>query len=166
MKLSDQFRTSFIIRSFQSNRPWQRKTNRRLWRLSPPILLPRHGTIPKHLKNWNRLLRRRLENLATSFNDHTIPEKSSQYNVSNTLQCVVWFDAVQVWEVKAADISKSSTHTGAIDKSGEGGRVLGCVFRGLNVAVRIRSRRRQRRVIRSWKCIMLRIRLLEVVTWI
>lgn len=69
-----------------------------------------------------------LKDLANSLKDHTIPEKSSQYNVSDTLECDVWFDAVQVWEVKAADLSKSSTHKGAIDKTGESGRGIGLRF--------------------------------------
>ncbi len=69
-----------------------------------------------------------LKELAASLNNHTIPEKSSQYNVSDTLACDVWFDAVQVWEVRAADLSKSSTHKGAIDKTGESGRGIGLRF--------------------------------------
>jgi DNA ligase-1 len=44
------------------------------------------------------------------------------------LECDVWFDAVQVWEVKAADLSKSSTHKGAIGKTGESGRGIGLRF--------------------------------------
>ncbi|KAL3777319.1 hypothetical protein ACHAW5_005955 [Stephanodiscus triporus] len=69
-----------------------------------------------------------LKELAASLNNHTIPEKSSQYNVSDVLACDVWFDAVQVWEVKAADLSKSSTHKGAVDKTGEVGRGIGLRF--------------------------------------
>lgn len=69
-----------------------------------------------------------LKELAASLNNHTIPEKSSQYIVSDSLACDVWFDAVQVWEVKAADLSKSSTHKGAIDKTGESGRGIGLRF--------------------------------------
>ncbi|KAL9189968.1 hypothetical protein ACHAXT_009643 [Thalassiosira profunda] len=69
-----------------------------------------------------------LKDLAASLNEHIIPEKSSQYNVSDTLECDVWFDAVQVWEVKAADLSKSSTHKGAVDKTGEAGRGIGLRF--------------------------------------
>lgn len=69
-----------------------------------------------------------LKELAASLNKSTIPEKSSQYNVSDSLACDVWFDAVQVWEVKAADLSKSSTHKGAIDKTGEAGRGIGLRF--------------------------------------
>lgn len=40
----------------------------------------------------------------------------------------MWFDAVQVWEVKAADLSKSSTHRGAVGKTGETGRGIGLRF--------------------------------------
>lgn len=69
-----------------------------------------------------------LKELAASLNQSIIPEKSSQYNVSDTLACDVWFDAVQVWEVKAADLSKSSTHKGAVDKTGEAGRGIGLRF--------------------------------------
>jgi len=69
-----------------------------------------------------------LKALAESLNKHKIAEKSSQYIVSDSLECDVWFDAVQVWEVKAADLSKSSTHKGAIDKTGETGRGIGLRF--------------------------------------
>ena len=69
-----------------------------------------------------------LKELSASLNKHVIPNKTSQYNVSDTLECDVWFDAVQVWEVKAADLSKSSTHKGAIDKTGEAGRGIGLRF--------------------------------------
>mmetsp|Transcript_5766 Transcript_5766/g.11827 ORF Transcript_5766/g.11827 Transcript_5766/m.11827 type:complete len:1094 (+) Transcript_5766:357-3638(+) len=69
-----------------------------------------------------------LKELSTSLKQHIIPEKSSQYNVSDALECDVWFDAIQVWEVKAADLSKSSTHKGAIDKTGESGRGIGLRF--------------------------------------
>jgi DNA ligase 1 len=69
-----------------------------------------------------------LKTLAEGLNKHTIPTKSSQYNVSDQLECDVWFDAVQVWEIKAADLSKSSAHKGAIDKTGEQGRGIGLRF--------------------------------------
>jgi DNA ligase-1 len=69
-----------------------------------------------------------LKELTATLNQHIIPDKSSQYNVSDTLECDVWFDAVQVWEVKAADLSKSSTHKGAVDKTGEVGRGIGLRF--------------------------------------
>lgn len=69
-----------------------------------------------------------LKNLAGKLNEHVIPKKTSQYNVSDQLQCDVWFDAVQVWEVKAADLSKSSAHRGAEGKVGEAGRGIGLRF--------------------------------------
>ena len=69
-----------------------------------------------------------LKTLAEGLNKHVIPSKSSQYNVSDQLECDVWFDSVQVWEVKAADLSKSSAHRGAVDKTGEQGRGIGLRF--------------------------------------
>jgi DNA ligase 1 len=69
-----------------------------------------------------------LRQLADNLNKHVIPTKSSQYKVSDQLECDVWFDAVEVWEVKAADLSKSSTHRGAEGKTGEVGRGIGLRF--------------------------------------
>ena len=69
-----------------------------------------------------------LKTLTESFKDHIIPNKTLQYNVSDALECDVWFEACQVWEIKAADLSKSSTHKGAIDKTGEAGRGIGLRF--------------------------------------
>ncbi len=69
-----------------------------------------------------------LKSLSQGLLGKTIKEKSTQYNVSPSLECDVWFDACQVWEVKAADLSKSSTHKGAIDKTGESGRGIGLRF--------------------------------------
>jgi DNA ligase-1 len=69
-----------------------------------------------------------LKTLSESLNQHIIPQKSSQYSVSDQLECDVWFDAVQVWEVKAADMSKSSAHRGANGKTGEEGRGIGLRF--------------------------------------
>ena len=69
-----------------------------------------------------------LKSLAATLNKHIIPQKSSQYSVSDQLECDVWFDAVQVWEVKAADLSKSSAHRGATGKTGETGRGIGLRF--------------------------------------
>jgi DNA ligase-1 len=69
-----------------------------------------------------------LKNLSQSFNDHSIEGKAQNYITSKTLDCDVWFDAVQVWEVKAADLSKSSTHKGALHITGEAGRGIGLRF--------------------------------------
>jgi len=69
-----------------------------------------------------------LKTLSNGLNKHVVEEKSTQYNVADVLACDVWFDAVQVWEIKAADLSKSSTHKGAIDKTGETGRGIGLRF--------------------------------------
>jgi len=69
-----------------------------------------------------------LQSLSASLNEHKLDGgKSSQYVVSDTLEPDVWFDAVQVWEIKAADLSKSSTHRGAIGKLEEG-RGIGLRF--------------------------------------
>lgn len=70
-----------------------------------------------------------LKNLTENMNKHIIASKHNQYNVSDQLECDVWFDAVQVWEVKAADLSKSSAHKGALGKlAGEEGRGIGLRF--------------------------------------
>jgi DNA ligase 1 len=69
-----------------------------------------------------------LKNLSESLRDHTIADKPSNYLTSDSLTCDVWFDAIQVWEVKAADLSKSSTHKGAIGRTGEVGRGIGLRF--------------------------------------
>eukprot|EP00557_Chaetoceros_sp_GSL56_P001912 CAMPEP_0176492004 /NCGR_PEP_ID=MMETSP0200_2-20121128/8741_1 /TAXON_ID=947934 /ORGANISM="Chaetoceros sp., Strain GSL56" /LENGTH=902 /DNA_ID=CAMNT_0017889485 /DNA_START=4405 /DNA_END=7113 /DNA_ORIENTATION=- len=69
-----------------------------------------------------------LKLLTKGLNENIIGKKSTQYNVSSTLECDVWFEACQVWEVKAADLSKSSTHRGAVDKTGESSRGIGLRF--------------------------------------
>lgn len=69
-----------------------------------------------------------LKSLSESLNKSKRDTKPSQYNVSDSLKCDVWFEAVQVWEVKAADLSKSSLHKGAVDKTGEAGRGIGLRF--------------------------------------
>jgi DNA ligase-1 len=69
-----------------------------------------------------------LKTLSAALNDHKIDSKSPQYNIADGLECDVWFEAVQVWEIKAADLSKSSLHRGAIGKTGEPGRGIGLRF--------------------------------------
>lgn len=66
--------------------------------------------------------------MTESFKDHIVPEKPSEYAVTDQLECDVWFDAVQVWEVKAADLSKSSAHRGAVGRVGEPDRGIGLRF--------------------------------------
>jgi DNA ligase-1 len=68
-----------------------------------------------------------LRSLAEMLNQHIIPKQSSQYNTADPLECDVWFDAVQVWEVRAADLSKSSVHRCAEGKLEEG-RGIGLRF--------------------------------------
>ena len=48
--------------------------------------------------------------------------------MSESLYPNVWFNTVQVWEVKAANLLKSSTHKGAIAKTGKSGRGIGLRF--------------------------------------
>jgi len=69
-----------------------------------------------------------LKTLSDELKEHIIPEKTSQYNTSDSLKCDVWFDACKVWEIKAADLSKSSSHKGAVNKTGEIGRGIGLRF--------------------------------------
>ncbi|GMH47838.1 hypothetical protein TrVE_jg8962 [Triparma verrucosa] len=53
--------------------------------------------------------------------------KPKGYVVASTLEPDVWFKPCQVWEVKAADLSTSSTHKGALGKVAEG-RGIGLRF--------------------------------------
>lgn len=69
-----------------------------------------------------------LQTLSEHLNKYKIPNKTNQYNIADQLDCDVWFDTVQVWEIKAADLSKSSLHRGAINKTGENGRGIGLRF--------------------------------------
>jgi len=69
-----------------------------------------------------------LKTISKGLSAKIISEKNNLYKVSKSLECDVWFEACQVWEVKAADLSKSSTHKAAIDKTGESGRGIGLRF--------------------------------------
>jgi len=72
-----------------------------------------------------------LKTLTESFKD-VLSEKKTKpkgYVSSDMLDCDVWFsEPNQVWEVKAADLSKSSTHKGALGRLGEAGRGIGLRF--------------------------------------
>jgi DNA ligase-1 len=50
------------------------------------------------------------------------------YNVGDPLEPDDWFEASVVWEIQAADLSKSSVHKGGIGRVGEAGRGIGLRF--------------------------------------
>ncbi|RXM28714.1 DNA ligase 1, partial [Acipenser ruthenus] len=57
------------------------------------------------------------EDLETHFNflkDHTLPKPRPYYRVDQSTEPDVWLDAVQVWEVKCADLSLSPVHKAAM----------------------------------------------------
>ena len=54
-----------------------------------------------------------LESQAAFFKNHTIPAPKPYYRVTDTIRPDVWFEPVQVWEVKAADFSLSPVYTAA-----------------------------------------------------
>jgi DNA ligase-1 len=54
-----------------------------------------------------------LELQAAFFKNHTIPAPKPYYRVTDTIRPDVWFEPVQVWEVKAADFSLSPVYTAA-----------------------------------------------------
>jgi len=55
--------------------------------------------------------------------------RPANYNVSEVLTPDHWFEACQVWELQAADLSKSSVHKGGIGRvDGSGSRGIGLRF--------------------------------------
>jgi DNA ligase-1 len=69
-----------------------------------------------------------LQELSKSLQEHAISRKASNYNTADSLECDVWFDATQVWEVKAADLSVSSVHKGALGRVSGAERGIGLRF--------------------------------------
>ncbi|XP_004517660.1 DNA ligase 1 isoform X1 [Ceratitis capitata] len=51
---------------------------------------------------------------AKFFKEHTIPTPKSYYRFDSSLEPDTWFEAVQVWEVKCADLSLSPVHKAGI----------------------------------------------------
>ncbi|GMI19873.1 hypothetical protein TrRE_jg9856 [Triparma retinervis] len=69
-----------------------------------------------------------LQSLMKGLEDAVSESKPKGYVVSDTLEPDVWFSPSQVWEVKAADLSLSSTHKGALGKAGNPERGIGLRF--------------------------------------
>lgn len=51
---------------------------------------------------------------AKFFKEHTIPSPKSYYRFDTSLAPDTWFEAVQVWEVKCADLSLSPVHKAGV----------------------------------------------------
>lgn len=65
------------------------------------------------------------------FRDKTLDRQPPNYVCSSTLVPDVWLDAVQVWEVKAADLSISPHHKAAAGKV----RFCACVHARMHAIV-------------------------------
>lgn len=55
-----------------------------------------------------------LQKHAEFFKEHIIPEPKSYYRYDNSHEPDHWFEPVQVWEIKCADLSLSPAHRAAI----------------------------------------------------
>ena len=93
-----------------------------------------------------------LQTLSAALNEHAVECMPSFYSVADGLESDVWFEPVQVWEVKAADLSQSSLHRGAMGKTGDPGRGIGLRFPRYERLRPEKKWNRPRRAIKSWKC--------------
>lgn len=71
-----------------------------------------------------------LENHTKFFKDHVIPQTKSYYRFDSGHEPDHWFEPVQVWEIKCADLSLSPVHRAAIGiVSFKNRNFLNCYFR-------------------------------------
>jgi len=69
-----------------------------------------------------------LRALTEEMKEFVIPKAPANYMYGESLEADVWFSASKVWEIRGADLSKSSTHKSALGKTGEAGRGIGLRF--------------------------------------
>lgn len=71
-----------------------------------------------------------LQKLTTQQQEYLLEtsKKPMHYNVGDTLTPDVWFQSKTVWELQAADLSKSSVHKGAMGLVDDGSRGIGLRF--------------------------------------
>ncbi|CAM9444731.1 unnamed protein product, partial [Heterosigma akashiwo] len=55
-----------------------------------------------------------LRALTEEMKEFVIPKAPANYMYGESLEADVWFSASKVWEIRGADLSKSSTHKSAL----------------------------------------------------